>query len=130
MHIIAAVAALAFAGVLGLTLLVLGCALPMFGNWSPMFVIAFYIFCPVPLMIARRFQEDMTGTNACVELALFITTAIVVSAFALPTVLAHAGTIAGSSVVLIYMANVVSFGAVLAYFKLFNGEDMNELSLW
>ncbi|KAJ1367292.1 hypothetical protein KIN20_028175 [Parelaphostrongylus tenuis] len=95
-----------------------------------MFVIAFYIFAPIPLMIARHFQEDMTGTSACIELALFITTAVVVSAFALPTVLAHAGTIAGSSLVLIYMANIINFGSLLAYFKLFNSEDMNELSLW
>ncbi|KAK6738445.1 hypothetical protein RB195_020510 [Necator americanus] len=123
-----AVAALAFAGVLGLTLLVLGCALPMFGNWSPMFVIAFYIFCPVPLMIARRFQEDMTGTNACVELALFITTAIVVSAFALPTVLAHAGTIKFMAMMLVNTGSVVMFLTIMAYFYLHRDEDSGSWS--
>ncbi|RCN32291.1 vacuolar protein sorting 55 [Ancylostoma caninum] len=128
MNIISAVAALAFAGVLGLTLLVLGCALPMFGNWSPMFVIAFYIFSPVPLMIARRFQEDMTGTNACVELALFITTAIVVSAFALPTVLAHAGTIKVTAMLLVNSGSVVMFLTILAYFYLHREEDSGSWS--
>ncbi|VDM54680.1 unnamed protein product [Angiostrongylus costaricensis] len=128
MGVILAVAALAFAGVLGLTLLVLGCALPMFGNWSPMFVIAFYIFAPIPLMIARHFQEDISGTNACIELALFITTAIVVSAFALPTVLAHAGTIKFNAMLLVNTGSVVMFLTILGYFYLHRDEDSGSWS--
>ncbi|CAI4233005.1 unnamed protein product [Auanema sp. JU1783] len=124
-----AVLFLSLAGVLGLTLLVLGCALPMYGNWSPFFVIIFYVMSPVPLLIARRFQEDMAGTNACIELALFMTTGIVVSAFALPTVLAHAGVIAGFPLFLVYLANIVLFGAIIAYFRVFGGEDSSS-NLW
>uniref|UniRef100_A0A915BDI2 Vacuolar protein sorting 55 n=1 Tax=Parascaris univalens TaxID=6257 RepID=A0A915BDI2_PARUN len=30
----------------------------------------------------------------------------------------------------IFLANIVCFGAVLAYFKVFNEEEMNEMSLW
>ncbi|CAB3403927.1 unnamed protein product [Caenorhabditis bovis] len=123
-----AVAALAFSGVVGLTFLVLGCALPMYGVWSPMFVITFYVLSPVPLLIARRFQEDMTGTNACIELALFITTGIVVSAFALPTVLAHAGVIKGGAAVLTNIGSAVMFGTIIAYFYLHREDDSGSWS--
>ncbi|KAF1766236.1 hypothetical protein GCK72_006192 [Caenorhabditis remanei] len=122
------VAALAFAGVVGLTFLVLGCALPMYGTWSPMFVIAFYILSPVPLLIARRFQEDMTGTNACIELALFITTGIVISAFALPVVLAHAGTIKHGACFLINTGSTIMFGTIIAYFYLHRDDDSGSWS--
>ncbi|GMR36986.1 hypothetical protein PMAYCL1PPCAC_07181 [Pristionchus mayeri] len=118
-----AVVALAFAGVVGLTLLVLGCALPSYGSWWPMFTIVFYVLSPLPLMIARHYQEDMTGTSACIELSLFLTTGIVVSAFALPTVLAHAGAIAAGAAVFANLASFTIFGTIVAWFYLHGEEE-------
>lgn len=41
-------------------------------------------------MIARRYQDDTGSSNACKELALFLTAGIVISAYGLPIVLARA----------------------------------------
>lgn len=65
--------------------------------WSPLFCLIFYIMAPWPLSIARRYSDDMAGSSACAELALFLTTGIAVSAFGLPVVLAITHTVPPAS---------------------------------
>merc|ERR1712062_304838 len=85
-----ALVALAFSGSIGLLFLFLACALPQFNNWIPFTVVIFYLISPIPTLIAKRRGDDSSGSNPCRELAWFLTTGIVVSAFALPIVLARA----------------------------------------
>merc|ERR1712102_157171 len=84
-----ALVALAFSGSIGLMFLFLARALPQFNNWYPFTVIIFYLLSPIPSMLARRHSDD-SASNPCRELAYFLTTGIVMSAFALPIVLARA----------------------------------------
>lgn len=49
----------------------------------------FYILSPLPTVLARRYQDDVGSSNACKELALFITAGIVISAYGLPLILAR-----------------------------------------
>merc|ERR1719348_258949 len=86
---IKALVALAFSGSIGLLFLFLACALPQFNNWYPFTVVIFYLLSPIPTLIAKRHSED-SSSNPCRELAWFLTTGIVISAFALPIVLARA----------------------------------------
>ncbi|KAK2580551.1 hypothetical protein KPH14_007683 [Odynerus spinipes] len=81
---------LAFAGSIGMTFVILGCALPQYEVWWPFFVVLFYVLAPIPTLIARRYTEDSTSSsNPCLELAIFLTMGFVVSSFALPIVLAR-----------------------------------------
>jgi len=59
-------------------------------NWYPFFVVLFWVLSPIPTLISRRFSTDMSTSSALKEFCIFITTGIVISAFALPILLARA----------------------------------------
>ncbi|XP_064003511.1 leptin receptor gene-related protein isoform X2 [Pogoniulus pusillus] len=85
-----ALVGLSFSGAIGLTFLMLGCALEYYGVYWPLFVLIFYFICPIPHFIAKRVSDDSdAASSACRELAYFFTTGIVVSAFGLPIILAR-----------------------------------------
>ncbi|XP_052775016.1 leptin receptor gene-related protein-like [Mya arenaria] len=121
---------LAFLAAVGITLLVLGCALEQFNNWWPMFVLIFYLLVPIPTVISRRLSGGYdTASNACVELCIFLTTGIVVSCLALPIVLAHKGTIEPGACGLVTSGSVVVFLTILGYFSVFGNDDF-DYSSW
>uniref|UniRef100_A0A8C2ZE49 Leptin receptor overlapping transcript-like 1 n=1 Tax=Cyclopterus lumpus TaxID=8103 RepID=A0A8C2ZE49_CYCLU len=80
---IKALISLSFGGAIGLMFLMLGCALPVYDKYWPLFLLFFYILSPIPYCIS----------NACKELAIFLTTGIVISAFGLPVVFARADVV-------------------------------------
>ncbi|XP_053776110.1 leptin receptor gene-related protein isoform X2 [Desmodus rotundus] len=87
---IKALVLLSFSGAIGLTFLMLGCALEDYGVYWPLFVLVFHAVSPIPYFIAKRATYDSDATSsACRELAYFFTTGIVVSAFGFPVILAR-----------------------------------------
>ncbi|CAD5215937.1 unnamed protein product [Bursaphelenchus xylophilus] len=118
-----AVVSLSLAAVIGLTLLVLACVLTSEGTWWPMFVIVFYLLSPLPILIARNVYDcEFNVASPGIEFALFATTGIVFSAFALPFILAHAGVIQTTAVLLTCVASVFMFGTIYSWFRV-NSED-------
>ncbi|VDQ05701.1 unnamed protein product [Trichobilharzia regenti] len=68
------------AGSISFTFLLLACALPQYNVWWPLFMMIFYILSPIPLLVAKRYQESSSLGDICT----FLTTIIVMSAYALP----------------------------------------------
>merc|ERR1711860_227620 len=127
-----ALVALAFTGSIGLLFLFLACALPQFNNWYPFTVVVFYFLSPIPSLLARRHSDD-SASNPCRELAYFLTTGIVLSAFTLPIVLARAPVavspdpnnttttvISGGACGLVLTANAIMFLTILGFFIAFD----------
>nr|CAG4643633.1 EOG090X0J87 [Ilyocryptus agilis] len=115
-----------------MTFLVLACALPQYSNWWPFFVIAFYLLAPFPTVIARRYGENAGNSSPCKEMATFITSIIVISAFGLPIVLARAPTIPvimWGSAGLVITANIIVFLTIFGFFLAFDNDDV-DYSMW
>uniref|UniRef100_A0A8C7ZX16 Leptin receptor overlapping transcript-like 1 n=1 Tax=Oryzias sinensis TaxID=183150 RepID=A0A8C7ZX16_9TELE len=122
---------LSFGGAVGLMFLMLGCALPVYNKYWPLFLLFFYILSPIPYCIARRIVDDTdSASNACKELAIFLTTGIVISAFGLPVVFARAEVIAWGACALVLTGNVVIFGTILGFFLVFGSNDDFSWQQW
>uniref|UniRef100_A0A4W5RQ86 Leptin receptor overlapping transcript-like 1 n=1 Tax=Hucho hucho TaxID=62062 RepID=A0A4W5RQ86_9TELE len=107
------------------------------GNFSlhskywPLFLLFFYILAPIPYGISRRIVDDTdSASNACKELALFLTTGIVVSAFGLPIIFARADVIAWGACALVLTGNVVIFATILGFFLVFGSNDDFSWQQW
>lgn len=124
---IKALVGLSFSGAIGLTFLLLGCALEQYGVYWPLFVLFFHVLSPIPTFISRRLSEDSdAASNACRELAYFFTTGIVVSAFGLPIILARKTIILWGACGLVMAGNAVIFGTILGFFLVFGrGDDFS-----
>ncbi|RMC08784.1 hypothetical protein DUI87_15035 [Hirundo rustica rustica] len=124
---VAALVALSFSGAIGLTFLMLGCALEYYGVYWPLFVLIFYFLCPIPHFIAKRVGDDSdAASSACRELAYFFTTGIVVSAFGLPIILARVEAIKWGACGLVLAGNAVIFLTILGFFLVFGrGDDFS-----
>ncbi|XP_031846407.1 leptin receptor gene-related protein isoform X1 [Nomia melanderi] len=121
---------LAFSGSIGMTFVILGCALPTFNKvWWPFFVVLFYALAPVPTIIARRCTHDNgNASNPCLELAIFITMGFLVSSFALPIVLARSPAtdpvIQWAACYLTLAGNIVVYLTLVGFFITFEQEDV------
>ncbi|CAK1551471.1 unnamed protein product [Leptosia nina] len=121
---------LAFAGSIGMTFVILACALPQYKLWWPFFVVLFYILCPIPTMIARRSSDSAGGSNSpCMEAAIFITMGILVSSFALPIVLARADVILWGACYLTLAGNIIVYLTILGFFTIFDMDD-SDYAMW
>lgn len=100
-------------------------------QYWPLFVLFFYILSPIPYCIARRLVDDTDAmSNACKELAIFLTTGIVVSAFGLPVVFARAHLIEWGACALVLTGNTVIFATILGFFLVFGSNDDFSWQQW
>ncbi|XP_012998514.1 leptin receptor gene-related protein isoform X1 [Cavia porcellus] len=122
-----ALVALSFSGAIGLTFLMLGCALEDYGVYWPLFVLLFHAISPLPYFIAKRVSYDSdAASSACLELAYFFTTGIVVSAFGFPVILARVAVIKWGACGLVLAGNAVIFLTIQGFFLIFGrGDDFS-----
>ncbi|XP_069781185.1 leptin receptor overlapping transcript-like 1 isoform X2 [Narcine bancroftii] len=101
------------------------------GKYWPLFVLFFYILSPIPYCIATRLVDDTdAASSACKELAIFLTTGIVVSAFGLPIIFARAMLIQWGACSLVLTGNIIIFATILGFFVVFGTNDDFSWQQW
>ena len=88
-------------------------------------MVIFYILSPLPILISKRCVSDSYMSDPyngrCVELCAFLTSIIVVSAYALPALMAHTPLdhpiIKWSSAGFIFAGNTVIFLTIYIFIK-------------
>ncbi|EDV37226.1 uncharacterized protein Dana_GF11533 [Drosophila ananassae] len=111
---------------MGLTFLILACAVPTPKIFYPFFVLLFYALAAIPVFVAKRTTPG-SETNPKVEFAHFLTTGMVISAFALPIVLAHAAVITWTACILTIFSNIINFSTMLGYAMREDGEHYGSM---
>ncbi|XP_030368836.1 leptin receptor overlapping transcript-like 1 [Scaptodrosophila lebanonensis] len=97
-----------------MTFLILACAVPTPKLFWPFFVLLFYVLSVLPVIIANRTTPG-NETNPKTEFALFLTAGMVLSAFALPIVLAHANVITWMACTFTLIGNVINYATMFGY---------------
>ncbi|CAG9821272.1 unnamed protein product [Phaedon cochleariae] len=112
-----------------MTFVILACALPQYKLWWPFFVVLFYIFAPIPTLMARRYSDHSGSSNSCLEAAIFITMGIIVSSYGLPIVLTRASVIESGACYLTLAGNTVVYATLIGYFLTFDQDD-SDYNMW
>eukprot|EP00048_Salpingoeca_helianthica_P006092 m.94806 g.94806 ORF g.94806 m.94806 type:complete len:133 (-) comp13875_c0_seq1:46-444(-) len=121
----ACLCSLAFLATGGILMLILACALPQYNDWRPLSLLAVYVLVPLPFMFARRasvtaFSSSTEGVGF--DIAFFVTSALVVSGYALPLILYHSAKIVLGACLLSMGGTSLIFLTILLYSR-YNGED-------
>ncbi len=119
LSILAKITILSIICTIGMTFLLIGCILP--NSYWPMFILLFYLFLPIPIIIASGCDQygDKTGPN---ELAIFITAVLFVSTFGLLIVIYQKGYINSQGFCFVLAGNIIFIFTAIIYAILFHGK--------
>ena len=77
-------------------------------------MLIFYALSPVPTLIARRFADAVEMSSVLIEICVFITSCIVVSAYGLPLVLARAAEVVRLTLALTTLLSLIHLLPIIA----------------
>jgi len=95
-------------------------------NWIAIIVVVTYILAPIPNILCGRCGEsdpfNPSGKNFK-DMGYFLTAVLLVSGFALPSVLAHCNVIVVGALLLSLGGGVIVFASLIAYIHFFHKQD-------
>eukprot|EP01091_Cochliopodium_minus_P005719 TRINITY_DN15621_c0_g1_i1.p1 TRINITY_DN15621_c0_g1~~TRINITY_DN15621_c0_g1_i1.p1 ORF type:complete len:127 (-),score=16.86 TRINITY_DN15621_c0_g1_i1:54-434(-) len=114
---VALIIGLSVAFAAGILMNILSCAL--YGNWWPFFVIIAYVLAPIPTLLCKGNNDPFSDdTNDAQDIGFFLTGILIVSGFALPAVLTHAGLMKPAALGFAIGGGVITYITVIIFIKI------------